>query len=272
MKKIRMLLVLALVLGLSVPAFAHFQTIYTPESALDKGKEITLKLVFTHPFEAGHTMDIGKDESGKIQPPKAFGVMHKGKKKDLLKKLKSIEFTSLTNKGKAFEVSYKLRGMGDYVFYFDPAPYYEASEDIYIEHVTKMIVNVAGAPTDWDAEVGLPVEIVPLDKPYALWTGNVFRGVVKCNGKPVPDIEIEVEYMNHDIVGNFFARTAKVEAPQDAFITQTIKADSNGVFTFGIPKAGWWGFAALGAGGDVKHKGKGLSLDGVIWVQARNME
>ncbi len=103
-----------------------------------------------------------------------------------------------------------------------------------------MIVNVAGCPTDWDAELGLPVEIVPLDKPYALWTGNVFRGLVKCNGKPVPDIEVEVEYMNHDINGNSFVKKAKVEAPQDSFVTMTIKADANGVFTFGIPKAGWW--------------------------------
>ncbi len=267
-----LLLALVLVSTLSIPAFAHFQTIYTDESALEKGKEINLKMVFTHPFEAGHTMDMGKDEEGKICPPKAFGVMHKGKKKDLINTLKPVEFTSLTNKGKAFEASYKLRGMGDYIFYFDPAPYYEGSEDIYIEHVTKMIVNVAGAPTDWDAEVGLPVEIVPLDKPYALWTGNVFRGVVKCNGKPVPDIEIEVEYMNHDIQGNAFVKKAKVEAPQDAFVTQTIKADSNGVFTFGIPRAGWWGFAALGAGGDLTHNGKELSLDAVIWVQAKDME
>lgn len=272
MKGLKFLLAGLMVFAFSVPAFAHFQMIYTPESALDKGEQIDLTLVFTHPFEAGHTMDIGKDEKGKVHSPKAFGVMHKGKKKDLLKTLKPIDFASLTNKGKAFETSYKLRGMGDYIFYFDPAPYYEASEDIYIEHVTKMIVNVAGAPTDWDAEVGLPVEIIPLDKPYALWTGNVFRGVVTCNGKPVPNIEIEVEYMNHDVRGNAFAKKAKAEAPQDAFVTQTIKADSNGVFTFGIPKAGWWGFAALGAGGDRKHNGKELSLDAVIWVQARDMK
>ena len=264
MKKLVLLLSLVLGLTLSLPAFAHFQTIYTPESALNKGKEINLKLVFTHPFEAGHTMDMGK--------PKAFGVLHKGKKKNLLKTLRPITFASLTNSGRAYETSYKLRGMGDFVFYFDPAPYYEGSEDIYIEQITKMIVNVAGAPTDWDTEVGLPVEIVPLDKPYALWTGNVFRGIVKCNGKPVPYAEIEVEYLNHDIKGNAFAKKAKVEAPQDAFVTLTIKANKDGEFAFGIPKAGWWGFAALGAGGDCTYKGKELSLDAVIWVQAVDMK
>ena len=200
MKKI--LLSLILIFTFNIPVFAHFQTLYTPESALNKGGKITLKLVFTHPFEAGHTMDIGKDEQGKIHPPKAFGVMHKGRKKNLLNILKSITWTSLTNSGKAYEATYKLRGMGDYVFYFVPMPYYEASEDCYIQQETKMIVNVAGAPTDWDAEIGLPLraEIVPLDKPYALWTGNVFRGVVKYEGNPVPYAEIEVEYLNHDML------------------------------------------------------------------------
>ena len=67
-------------------------------------------------------------------------------------------------------------------------------------------------------------------------------------------------------------KKAKVEAPHDAMITMTIKADANGVFTFGIPRAGWWGFAALGAGGDLKHNGKELSQDAVIWVQALDMK
>ena len=42
----------------AAPAMAHFQLLYTPESALEKGQEIPLKVVFTHPFEAGHTMEV----------------------------------------------------------------------------------------------------------------------------------------------------------------------------------------------------------------------
>ncbi len=258
------LLSLVMALAFSVPASAHFQLIYTEESALEKGGEVNFKLVFTHPFEAGHTMDMGT--------PLEFGVVHKEKKKDLRGKLTPIMFESLTNEGKAYEASYKLRGMGDYIFYVVPEPYYEGSEDIYIQQITKVILNVAGAPTDWDSEIGLPVEIVPLDKPYGLWAGNVFRGIVKANGKPVPYCEIEVEYLNHDIEGNRFSEKEKVEAPQDAFVTLTIKADKDGEFVFGIPRAGWWGFAALGAGGDLTYEGKELSQDAVIWVQAKEMK
>jgi cobalt/nickel transport protein len=247
----------------SSSAFAHFQMLYTPESALNKGEAINVKLVFTHPFEAGHTMDMGE--------PQEFFVVRKEKRTNLLKTLKPMTWQSLTNSGKAYETTYKLRGMGDYVFCFTPAPYYEGSEDIYIQQITKTIVNVAGAPTDWDAEIGLPAEIVPLTKPYALWAGSVFTGVVKSDGKPVPFTEIEVEYLNHDVdmKNNRFAKESKLEAPQDAFVTLVVKADANGTFSFGIPKAGWWGFAALGVGPQTAHQGKELSQDAVIWVQAK---
>lgn len=263
MKKLTMAAIVGIaLLAVQIPAFAHFQLIYTPESALEKGGPVELKLVFTHPFEAGHTMDMGR--------PTAFGVLFKEKREDLLGSLKPMEFSSLSNKGKAFETSYKLKGMGDYVFFLSPAPYWEESEKKFITQHTKMVVNVSGLPTGWDEEIGLPAEIIPLDKPYGLWTGNVFRGIVKHDGKSVPFAEVEVEYLNHDIEKNAFVKQAKVNAPQDAFVTQTIKADANGVFTYAIPKAGWWGFAALMDGS--KIDGKDSEVGAVIWVQAKEMK
>ncbi|MFO7839734.1 MAG: DUF4198 domain-containing protein [Desulfosalsimonadaceae bacterium] len=266
MKKTVIGLAALMVVAMAVPAMAHFQMIYTPESALEKAEEINLDLVFTHPFDAGHTMDMGK--------PEQFFVVRKGRKTDLLDTLKPITWKSLTNSGAAYEAAYNLRGMGDNVFCLTPAPYYEKKEDVYIQQITKMVVNTAGFPTDWDSEIGLPTEIVALDKPYGLWTGNVFRGIVKSDGKPVPNAEIEVEYLNHLPLQahNAFTEKAEVEAPQDAFVTMTIKTNVNGEFTFGIPKAGWWGFCALGVGPEDEHKGKELSQDAVIWVQARDMK
>jgi cobalt/nickel transport protein len=266
MKKILTLASVFAALFMVSPALAHFQMIYTPESALEKGGKIDLALVFTHPFDAGHTMDMGE--------PEEFFVVRKGRKQDLTATLKPVEWKSLTNTGAAYNASYTARGMGDNVFCLVPSPYYEKEEDVYIQQITKMVVNTAGFPTDWDSEIGLPAEIVPLDKPYALWTGNVFRGVVKSDGKPVPHAQIEVEYLNHQPLTDYnaFAKQGEVSAPQDAFVTMTIKANVNGEFAFGIPRAGWWGFCALGAGPQTKHNGKELSQDAVIWVQARDMK
>ena len=100
-------------MALNVPVYAHFQMIYSQDS-VPKSKKLNLKLIFTHLFEAGHTMDIGKDKNDKIHPPIAFGEMHKVKKKDLLNKLKPITFASLTNSGRAYEANVELRGIGDH--------------------------------------------------------------------------------------------------------------------------------------------------------------
>ncbi|MFH2066851.1 MAG: DUF4198 domain-containing protein [Pseudomonadota bacterium] len=269
MKKGIVLLSVLMLLLAAAQAMAHFQMIYTPEAAMQKGGGIPIVLVFTHPFEAGHTMDMGK-------PEQFFVVATRGenepKKTDLLGTLKPITWTSLTNSGAAWETSYSARG-GDHIFCLVPDPYLEKEEDAYIKQNTKVIINVGGEPGAWMEPVGLPVEIVPLCKPYDRWTGNVFQGLVLFNGKPVPNAEVEIEYMNHepDLNKKAFSKEAKAEAPQDAFVLQTIFADGNGVFTFGIPKAGWWGFAALDLDPDFTHKGKKCSRDAVIWLKAVDM-
>jgi cobalt/nickel transport protein len=255
-----------LVFLFSAPAFAHFQVIYTPEMARERGGTLDFKMVFTHPFEAGHTMAMGE--------PQEFYMIHKEQKTDLMDTLSAITWGVGDHAGAAYEATgIKARSMGDYVFALVPEPYMEAEEDIYIQQLTKLIINNVGLPTDWNAPSGLKTEIMPLDKPYALWTGNVFRGVVMSEGEPVPHAEIEVEYLNHPPVPdkNEFQAEGLVAAPQGAFVTQGILADENGKFTFGIPKAGWWGFCALGSGPDKEYNGKELSQDAVLWIQAKDM-
>ena len=270
MKKTVLLLTGLAILMMSVPAQAHFQMVYTPEIALVQGGTLDFKLVFTHPFGAGHTMNMGK--------PEQFYMVHtkddQANKVDLMDRLKPIEWTSQGHKGQAYEAQVKVRNMGDYAFAFVPAPYYEEEEDIFIQQITKVIANVGGVPGAWSQPLGLPAEILPLDKPYALWTGNVFRGVVLQSGQPLPNAEIEVEYMNHEPLmdKNIFAEKGAVEAPHPAFETMTIYTDDRGQFSFGIPRAGWWGFCALGAGPLKEHQGKELSQDAVIWVKAVDMK
>ena len=271
----RLVIALALVALAASPALAHFQMIYTPEIAMSKGKALDLKLVFTHPFEAGHTMDMA--------PIKEFYVVSqrgeeaKPKKTDLKSYLKKITWTSLTNSGAAYEAKLPkkvVRSMGDYVFVLVPGPYLEKEEGIYIQQITKVVANVGGMPGNWAEPVGLPTEIVPLDKPYANWTGGVFRGVVLSNGKPVANANLEVEFMNHPPVPgkNQFSKKAITEAPHDSFVTMGIKTNSRGEFTVGIPHAGWWGICALGSGPDTKFNGKELSQDAVIWFKAVDMK
>tara|TARA_Y100000782_G_scaffold39213_1_gene43742 strand:- start:9140 stop:9985 length:846 start_codon:yes stop_codon:yes gene_type:complete len=265
-KKLSHSLALAIVLLSSslftASAFAHFQMVYTPDLLRDRGGLINLKMPFTHPADNGHVMTV--------DTPEQFYMIKKGKKTDLLDDVKSSTWTSAMNKGDSYEADVKLRGLGDYVFVMQMAPYLEASEDLYIQQITKTIINVGGLPTDWNTDFGLTAEIVPLTKPYAIYAGGTFTGVVKSHGKAVPFAEIEVEYVNHqpDMKNNRFSDQSNIDLPSDVFVTMTMYADANGTFTFGIPKAGHWGFAALGVGSETEHQGKELSQDAVIWVQA----
>ena len=59
-------------------------------------------------------------------------------------------------------------------------------------------------------------------------------------------------------------------APTDYMITQTVKADGNGVFSYTVPGPGWWGFAALNTADDtIAHEGtdKEVEVGAVIWVK-----
>ncbi len=79
------LLIGALVATMSMSAFAHFQMVYTPDSDISGKSSVPFELIFTHPADGveAHSMDMGKDEKGTIQPVVEFYSVHNGEKKEL---------------------------------------------------------------------------------------------------------------------------------------------------------------------------------------------
>ena len=237
------------------PVWGHFGMVIPSDQMMMQSEDrtVAIDLMFWHPFE-GIGMDLAK--------PARFAVVANGEQKDLLGTLKSTR----TKGHQTWHATYQVRRPGVYTFLMEPQPYWEPTEDCYIIHYTKAVVTAFGVDEGWDEEVGLKTEIVPLSKPYGLYAGNVFQGVVKLDGKPVPYAEVEVEYYNE---------RGALTAPSEYMVTQTVKADGNGVFTYAAPSAGWWGFAALNTS-DVtkKHDGeeKDIELGAVIWVKFHNMQ
>jgi len=177
----------AAVMALPAMANAHFLLEYTTDTMIEKPGDVPVKLIFWHPFENGHVMDLEK--------PQEFYVIHNGEKTDLLDTLEPIRFTGGQNEGAAFKGSVPVKRSGDYVLVTVPQPYYEESEDIYIQQLTKAFLNRNELPTDWMNPVGLPTEIVPLNKPTNIIAGSTFTGRVLANGQPFAGAEIEIEYM-----------------------------------------------------------------------------
>ncbi|MGO8760499.1 MAG: DUF4198 domain-containing protein [Desulfobaccales bacterium] len=243
-------LCLMLVCGLAGVSQAHFGMIMPDKSMLMQGDNpaLELTLAFCHPFEQ-NGMNLAK--------PKKFGVLVGKEKIDLLS---TLQETKVLDK-QAWKTTYTVKKPGIYAFYFDPTPYWEPAENKYIIHQTKTYVAAFGAEEGWDEEVGLKAEIVPLTRPFGLFAGNIFQGVLKFKGKPVANADVEVEFWNAD---------KKVTAPNDSFFPQVVKTDKNGVFTFAVSKAGWWAFSALNLEKKaMEHEGKKVDAEygAVMWVQ-----
>jgi cobalt/nickel transport protein len=249
MKKGIALLSGVMVFMLSGSVFAHFGMVIPSKATVSKAdpKMLEIQISFSHPMEMVG-MDMGK--------PRAFGVLAGGSKEDLLGSLKP---TQVMGKA-AWSSQYTIKKPGIYAFYMEPEPYWEPAEDSYIVHYTKVVVPAFGDEEGWDKDVGFKIEIAPLTRPFGLYAGNLFQGIVKVDGKPLPYAEVEIEFYNKD---------QKAEAPTEYMVTQVVKADRNGVFTYAVPRSGWWGFAALTTA-DFKlkkdGKDKAVEIGGVIWV------
>lgn len=239
----------------ATPTLGHFQELIPSTDIVTQatGPALRLDLSFTHPMERGPVMPMGE--------PVRFGVLGPDGDQDLKGALKPTE----AGGQRAYQADYWVRTPGDHVFYLEPAPYWEPAEGVLIIHYTKVVVDGLGGGEGWDADAGLPVEISPLTRPYGLWTGNLFRGIVKRKGQPVPFAEVEVEWRND----------GSVTPPSDPYVTQVIRADGNGVFAYAMPRAGWWGFAALITESPVPGpEGRPVPVEagGLIWVQVRDMK
>ena len=212
-----------------------------------------------------------------MEAPKAFGVLVNGKKRDLLKALQSK--TEAGDKS-VYSCRYTISEPGAHVVYLEPAPFWDAAEETMIVHYAKTIFNSCGAGLEtesemgwenwegWDARIGFPVEIDPLVQCTSIWTGSVFRGMVHdAEGTPMGGCRIEVEYYNED---------GAVVLPDPSFITQILKADAQGIFSFVPVRKGWWALTAIpemdeqtdGPGGEKVP----LEIGGVLWILGTDLQ
>jgi cobalt/nickel transport protein len=249
------ILAAALTLAAAAPALAHFGVIIPSTDIVTKegSKTVNLDVKFIHPME-GHYMNMAR--------PVRFGVLVGGQKQDLLGTLKPKKVGGFNT----WQADYQIKRPGSYQFFVEPTPYWEPAEEKFIVHYTKVSVGALNLEEGWDKPVGLKTEIIPLTRPYGLWTGNVFQGQVLVDGKPVAGCDVEIEYLNTG---------GKVKPPSDPYVTQVVKTDGQGIFTYAMPRAGWWGFAALNEG-DKKMEREGkeypVEIGAIMWIHTRDMK
>lgn len=228
-------------------AEAHFGVVIPSRSMVLNNNEarISVDVAFTHPFAAtGMKMDLPE-----------LTVWEDGKSTQL--GLTESEWLG----ERSYHSEFTIRKPGVYILGMTPKPYYEPAEDRFIIHYTKTVIGAFGYEDGYGETVGMPVEIVPLTRPFGNYAGNSFSGVVLFKGKPLAGADVEIEFLNDG---------HKYQAPNSYFETQVVHTDANGVFTFAVPWPGWWGFAALATGDDkIAHEGelREVELGGVIWLE-----
>lgn len=233
-----------LLLGFTLTANAHFLTFLPSTDNVSDKKDATIDfdISFIHPFEqTGMTME---------KP-----AIYLNSKKTTLPLSETKKFDH-----KAWKSSYEIKTPGVYKFFVEPQPYFEPAEGKFISHVPKVIISSFGLEDGWDEPIGLKYEMIPLTKPFAVYAGNSFSAKVLHDGKPAANVEVEVELYNE----------YGLKAPSDAHITQVVKTDDNGVFTFTTNHKGWWGFAALIEEGELKRDGKNYPIENgaLMWIKA----
>ena len=254
MKTPAILLLSALLVLEAAPALAHFGLVLPSEDIVGTpGKAVTFELAFLHPHRKEY-MDLERPQEIKVLGPQGS--------EDLLPALREERC-----RGKrCWSLRYTPRRPGDHIFYMVPRPYWEETEGRYIQHMTKVVVNAFGLEEGWDRPVGLQAEILPLTRPYGLFTGNTFCGIALFGGRPAKNARVEIERLGLE---------PALPVPSPPFETQVLKTDDEGRFCYGIPAPGWWGIAVLKEEkGALKKDGRpaDLELGAVIWIRAVSPE
>ncbi|MGM0444178.1 MAG: DUF4198 domain-containing protein [Fibrobacterota bacterium] len=265
--------VVCVVLILAGMSWAHFEMLI-PEEVRVSGAGVEIVNIFGHPFESNYLMKSGQAKDGTVLGLKEVFYVHHGDKTDLTDKVTKETYHLDESKAPGYRFTVPTKGMGDYAVFIVPHPYWEEAEDLYIQQITKILLNKSGMPTDWHRRCAPGyTEIVPLVDPYKIRPGTLFRArVLDSDGKPAVNKIVEIEYLNSDVdvkKRTVINRSDDGGVTDERIGTNTLITDEKGMISFIPTEEGYWGFAALGAGSSKKYKGKELEQDPVLWIEVK---
>lgn len=263
---------LLLILGILSVSFADYtQSLYTKDLSLNSARSVDLIIANIQAYTSGAPLDIGLQKDGNKSKIEKFFVVQKTIRKDLLSTLLPVQLEQNGKKVRAYSTKYKASAMGDHLFVAVGAPFYSYIEGVYIQQFTKTVLNIAGKPSDWDLELGLDAEIVPLSKPYAISKGGSFSAMVKASGIPVPYAHIQAELLGFefDLKNKKMSSSKLDQNAHQSMKTLEFKADKNAQFTLHLAQKGQWSICAKGIGHKKDYKEHELSQDGCIWVEVK---
>ncbi|WP_253694402.1 hypothetical protein [Treponema sp. OMZ 791] len=89
-----------------------------------------------------------------------------------------------------------FKGGGDWVLVAVPHPYFETTDDGYIQQITKVFINKAGLSTDWQSRAAEGYRNYASGKNHDVWEGGWACGF-RFDGIPCPTLRLE--NVNYDV-------------------------------------------------------------------------
>ena len=242
------------------PALAHFHVLW-PQSEgcyAKPGEGMTWKCFWGHPFE----MLISD-----AQPPKGFIFNPQKQNENLTATEITLKDQASGQDRKAFELEYKPPGPGDYYLCLESPPYFIPEEQVFWQDYVKEPLHVLSGK-GWDQLVGLPVEIVPLTRPYGWPAGSVFKGQALVKKMALTRATVEIEKFTGFFVSRDQHPKDRLGAENAPLITRVTKTDHMGYFVCTLDSPGWWIISVSAPGGKKVHERKTYPVEmrGCLWV------
>ena len=251
---------LILGLGSALPTLAHSH-VYWPQKEgcyAKPGELVKWQYFWGHPFE----MLISD-----AQPPKFFMFTPQRKKENLTAEEITLKDQESGQDRKAFEVEYKPTAPGDYFLCLESPLYFIPEEKEFWQDYVKEPLHVQ-ATDGWDQSVGLPVEIIPLTRPYGWPAGSVFKGLALAKNRPLTGAAIEIEKFNGFFVPRARLPKDRLGVENSPLITRVTKTDRMGYFICTLDSPGWWLISVSAPGGRSVHERKTYPVEmrGGLWI------
>ena len=236
---------------LSRSVLGHFEVLVADKPARRAGEPVRLTYYRGHPFEC---------EILDTEPPERVAVLKPDGKtwvdlKPSPKKVDNFDGGQATVQ----TLRYTPTERGDHLVALTTKMRFDAHEAVFTQQHLRLTLHVQ-AQWGWDHVAGLPLELVPLTRPYGLEPGFVVKAQARLGGKPVADAVVEIE--------KYHARPPKNMPSDDALITRAVKTDVNGYVVATLDEPGWWMLCVTVNDGTKLRDGKPYPVrrQGFLWL------
>jgi cobalt/nickel transport protein len=241
-------------------ALGHFHTYWpdSPNGYATLGGQVTWQYFWGHPYEF-----VVFD----AEAPQVHAVAPDGSRTALTPEPKAMADPETGGERSAFAFSYTPQAIGDHWIVLDAPPYLIEEEGEAVQDSVKQCLHVM-AEVGWDRRLGLPVELVPLTRPYGLEAGFAFSARAYLDGEPLAGATVEIEKFNGFPVPAGKLPTDQFGVEDVPMITRTAKTDALGYITYTLDEPGWWMVSVSAQSGTVEVEGTGYPrvMRGGLWV------